>query len=184
MALVVSGQVRHRHMQPNQVHAALRRRLPGLRVGAPDFAVDRSNCRVQFFCNTSSTLDFTIVLKSNPGPAPAAVAVLVRETESLNAMLLQALGRRFRRAKVEYCLLEDERSRSGLLNWVWEPPLSSRPAKLSYILCFALLILAGILVRGQLQQPPSASRNFNIVSLILAICLPALTLPFRLSLSI
>jgi hypothetical protein len=177
MALVVSGQVRHRHMQPDQVHAALRKHLPGLLVSAPDFAVDRSTCRVRFFCNTSSILDFTVVLKSNPGPAPAAVAVLARETEILNATLTEALGRRFRRAKVEYCLLEDERSRSGLLSWAWEPPLSSRPAKFSYILCFGLLILAGILVRGLLRQPPSASRSYNIISLILAICLPAFTLP-------
>jgi hypothetical protein len=48
MALVVSGQVRHRHMQPDQVHAALRKHLPGLLVSAPDFAVDRSTCRVRF----------------------------------------------------------------------------------------------------------------------------------------
>jgi hypothetical protein len=177
MALVVSGQVRHRNMQPEEVHVNLSKRLPGLLVSAPDFSVDRSSCSVRFFCNTTSTLDFTVIPKSNPGPAPAAVAVLVRETESLNAALIEALGRRFQRARVEYCLLEDERSRSGLLNWTWDPPLSSRPAKLSYILCGLLLILAGILVGGLLKQTPSASRNYNILSLIIAICLPALTLP-------
>src|SRR6266481_241284 len=103
MALVVSGQVRHRDLQPDQVRAALSKRLPGLLVSLPDFSVDRSSCRVQFFCNTSSTLDFTVVLKSGTGPAPAAVAVLVRETESLNVALTEALGRWFQKARVEYC---------------------------------------------------------------------------------
>lgn len=177
MALVVSGQVRHRQMQPEQVHDTLRKRLPGLLVSAPDFSVDRSSCKVQFFCNTSSTLDFTVTLKSSRGPAPASVAMLVRETESLNSVLIDALGRWFRRAEVRYCLLEDERSRSSLLRWSWDPPLRSRPAKLSYILCLGLLILAAILVRGLFQDTPTASRNYNIISLILAICLPALTLP-------
>jgi hypothetical protein len=177
VALVVSGQVRHRHMQPDQVHTALSGRLPGLLVSAPDFSIDRSDCRVQFFCNTSSTLDFTVELKAGSRPAPAAVAALVRESESLTDVLVSALGRRFRKAEVTYCLLEDERSRSRLLSWTWEAPLASRPAKLSYFLCVGLLILAAVLVKGLLQQPASDSRNYNIISLLLAICLPALTLP-------
>lgn len=177
MALVVSGQVRHRHMQPHQVHAALGKRLPGLLISAPDFSIDHSDCRVQFFCNTSSALDFTVELKAGNKPAPAAVAALVRETESLTDVLAESLGKHFRKARVTYCLLEDERSRSRLLSWGWETPLTSRPAKLSYFLCVVLLILAVVLVRGLLRQPASDSRNYNIVSLLLAICLPALTLP-------
>lgn len=55
--------------------------------------------------------------------------------------------------------------------------MSSRPAKLSYLICLALLILAGILVYVQLQQGPSEARDYNIVSLVLAVGLPALTLP-------
>jgi hypothetical protein len=177
VALVVSGQVRHRHMQPDQVHTALAKQLPGLLISAPDFSIDRTDCRVQFFCNTSATLDFTVVLKVSGKPAPAAVAMLVRETEILTDALVDALGKRFRKAKVRYCLLEDENSRSRLLSWVREAPLYSRPAKLSYFLCIGLLILAAVLVRGLLHQPASESRNYNIISLLLAICLPALTLP-------
>ena len=177
MALVVSGQVRHRQMEPGQVHAALGKHLPGLLISAPDFSVDRANCKVGFFCNTSSTLDFTVTVTAGTGPAPATVALLVRETESLNAVLTKALTGGLRKARVQYCVLEDERSRSNLLTWAWEPTLWSRPAKLSYVLCIALLILAGILVHGLLQQAPSDARSYNIVSLILAIGLPALTLP-------
>jgi hypothetical protein len=177
MALVVSGQVRHRHMQPEQVHTALSKRLPGLLVSAPDFSIERTDCRVQFFCNTSSTLDFTVELKASGKPAPAAVAVLVRETEILTDALVDALGRRFRKAQVKYCLLEDEHSRSRLLSWISDAPLTSRPARFSYLLCIGLLILAAVLVKGQLHQAASDSRNFNIISLLLAICLPALTLP-------
>jgi hypothetical protein len=179
MALVVSGQVRHRQMQPTQVQAALHRNLPALLISALDFSVDRSNCRVEFFCNTSSTLDFTVTVTAGSLPAPAVVALLVRETDRLTSVLTKALSKPLRRkARVQYCVLEDERSRSGLLTWSREaPPLRSRPAKLSYFICLALLILAGILVRGQLEQSRTEARDYNILSLILAIGLPALTLP-------
>jgi hypothetical protein len=42
---------------------------------------------------------------------------------------------------------------------------------------FALIILAGVLVTGQLDQKPSDARTYNIISLILAITLPALVIP-------
>lgn len=87
MALVVSGQVRHRHMQPDQVHTALGKRLSGLLVRAPDFSIERTHCRILFFCNTSSTLDFTVELKTSAKLVPADVATLVRETESLISSL-------------------------------------------------------------------------------------------------
>lgn len=137
---------------------------------------------MEFFCNTTSALDFTVTPKSNTVPAPATIAILVREAESLNEVLLKALGNRalarpFQRPSINYCYLEDERSRSRLLDWSWEKPLKSRPAILSYALCVGLLIIAGFIVRGLLRQAPSASRNYNIVSMIAAICLPALTLP-------
>ena len=177
MTLVVFGRVGHRQMQLDKVEKALRKHLPGLLVTLPDFSVERSWCRVEIFCNTTLGLDFTVTPKSNTVPAPAAVAVLVREAENINEVLLKALGRPFQRAKISYCYLEDERSRSRLLNWAWEPPLKSRAAVFSYILCFVLLVIAGILVYGLFRQHPSASRNYNIVSLIAAICLPALTLP-------
>lgn len=85
MALVVSGQVHHRGMKPTQVQELLQEHLPGLVISAPDFSVERSNCKVDFFCNTSSTLDFTVTVTANAVPAPVVVALLVRETDSLNA---------------------------------------------------------------------------------------------------
>lgn len=164
-------------MQPHQIHAALGKRLPGLLISAPDFSVDHVDCRVLFFCNTSSTLDFTVEPKVGNRSAPAVVAALVRETESLTDVLAGTLGKHFRKAEVTYCFLEDERSRSRLLSWGREAPLASRPAKLSYLLCAVLLVLAAVLAGGLLRQPATNSRNYNIVSLLLAICLPALTLP-------
>jgi len=177
MALVVSGQLRHREMQPTQIRAILKTHLPGLIASVPDFSIDRISCRIELFCNTTSTLDFTITVRAASIPPTAAVALLIRETDSLNATLTKALGKWYRKASVQYCLLEDERSRSNLLSWSNEPPLLSRPAKLSYGLSFAMAVLAAIFVRSQLQLPPSETRDYNVLSLLLAIGLPALTLP-------
>lgn len=177
MPLVVAGRVSHRQMQPDEVHKVLSKHIPGLVVTNPDFSVERNNCKIDFFCTTTSTLDFTVTLKSSGGPLPAAVAVLTREVQGVNDVLLGALGHRFRRAELGFCRLEDDKSKSNLLSWVIEPPLSSRPAKFSYILSVILLAIAGILCYIMLKQPPSDSRTDNVILLLLAICLPALTLP-------
>jgi TRAP-type C4-dicarboxylate transport system permease small subunit len=73
--------------------------------------------------------------------------------------------------------MEDERSLSPLLTWASEPPLSSRPAKVSYFIGLIFVVLAGFLIYGQFQQPQSAGRDFNILSLGIAIGLPALSVP-------
>ena len=177
MELLVSGRVRHCQMQPHQVHVALLKHLPGLIVNIPEFALERNTCKIELFCNTTSTLDYTVTLTRKTTLAPAAIALLAREADGLNPVLIKALGRRFRRAEMLYCIVEEPQNRSNMLKWVWESPLSSRPAKLSYLLTLGLLILAGILVYGELHQPASSARNLNVVSLLLAICLPALTLP-------
>lgn len=178
MALVVSGQIKHPPMQPSDVHASLRTQLPGLTISGLDFAIDLNNCKVEFFCNTTSTLDFTVTVPASGLPVPAAVALLVRETDALTSALISSLGGRFRRAEVKYCLLEDHRSRSELLSWSEEEsPMTSRPAKLSYVISVLLIVLAIFLVKGQLDQPQSDARDYNVLSLILAIGLPALTLP-------
>lgn len=177
MALVVTGRVRHPGMAPSEVQHRLSKHLPGLVVGGQEFSADRSNCRVEFFCNNSKMLDFTVIVTGSTLPAPATVALLVRETDSLHLAMTKALRKRMRKAWVKYSVLEDERSRSNLLTWSFETPLTSRPAKLSYLLCLILLALAGYLVSDQLRQPSTTARNDNIVSLLLAICLPAFTLP-------
>lgn len=177
MPLVVTGRVRHRQMQPDRVRAVLSRRIPGIVVSTPDFCVDQNDCKVEFFCTTTTTLDFTVTLKSGAGPAPANVAVLARMAQSLNAAVVRALWLPFRRAKIGYCYLEDDRSRSRLLDWVREKPLSSRPAKLSYILCVVLFVVGGILVYLMFKQTPSDSRTDSIISLIVAIGLAVIALP-------
>jgi hypothetical protein len=177
MPLVVTARVLHREMDRDRVYAVLRKHIPGLLVSTPDFSADRSDCKVEFLCNTSTTLDFTVTLKSSTGPASAAVAILTRESQSLNSAVLKALGRPFQKAKLAYCYLEDGRSRSKLLYWVWEKPLSSRPAKLSYILSIALLIIGSVLVYLMFKQKPSDSRTDSIISLVVAICLGVLVLP-------
>jgi hypothetical protein len=178
VALVVNGRVRHRQMQPDKVQAVLRKHLPGLQVSGLDFSVELRSCSVGFFCNASSLLDYTVTAKAGNRPPPAVVAALARETDGLNDVLRKALTRRpFRRARVEFCLIEDERSSSSLLHWTKERPLSSRPAKLSYGLCVALLVLAAVLVHNALHQQPGPDRSNNITALLLAICLPAALLP-------
>lgn len=177
LALVVSGRISHAHLQPDALRGALEERLPRLTIGIPDFFVERDACRVEFFCNSTTTLDYTIALKSGSSPAPAAVALLVRETDSINAVIISTLGKSGR-AQVEYCLLEDDRSRTSLLSWSPYPaPLKSRPAKVSYLICLALLLLGFFLICQQFQQPHQPGMEFNILSLALTMGLPALTLP-------
>jgi len=177
LALVVSGQVRHRHLQPQKVEELLRTRFPGLQTSAPDFSVDRTNCRVEFFCNTTSALDFTVTLNTSTNSATAAVALLVREADSVNAALNVALSGWLRAAETKYCVLEDHRSRSSLLIWSRNRPLTSRAAKISYLLCVVLLTLGAALIYLQLQQPQTDTRDYNIISLALAIGLPVLAIP-------
>ncbi|WP_152563789.1 hypothetical protein [Actinomadura welshii] len=180
MALVVSGQVRHSQRQPSDVEAKLRTHFPSLaNLSGYDFAVDRVDCRVQFTCNNSSTLDFNVIITNAAASsaAPAAVALLIRETNSLNLVLAKAMGGRFRKAQVEYCYLEDDPSRAKLLRWISDRPLWSAAAKFSYILVALLAILGYILIKGQLGQPPSGDRTYNIVSLVIGIALPALAIP-------
>lgn len=177
MGLVVTGRVRHRSLVPDQVESHLRTRLPKLQVGDFDFYVNRANCKVSFFCNETSALDFTVTVTSGTASAPADVALLVREVNSINATLIDALSKPFKRAQIDYCLLEDERSRSQLLSWSNEPPLASRPAKVSYTIAVLILVFCGIVITWQFQQPPSDTRTFNIISLLVSAGIPAISVP-------
>lgn len=163
-------------MPPTDLKAILKGHLPGLVVGEPDFILDREKSKVDFFCNTTSTLDYTVSLKAF-APTPGAVTMLVRETDSLNASLLAAL-KASGDAKISYCLMEDELSRGSLLRWSQRSaPLASRPAKVSYTLCALLLLLGAFLIYVVHQQPASPDRQIDVMSLALALGLPALSLP-------
>ncbi len=177
LALVVSGQLRHTTMTPAAVSRALSPHIPGLGPGGLELVVRRRDCEVTLFCNTASTLDFAITTRAGGLSAPATVALLVREAESLHLSLRKGLRRRMRSPVLQYCVLEDERSRSQLLSMSEEKPLSSSGAKASYLLCLLLLLLAGGLTFWQLQQPPNADRSYNVVSLLIGLVPPALTLP-------
>ena len=48
MPLVVIGQVRHRQMHPDKVHAILRKHFPGLLVRLPVESVGLGTCRWSF----------------------------------------------------------------------------------------------------------------------------------------
>lgn len=164
-------------MPPDAVRRALLPHIPGLIQGGLEFTARRRNCEVSLFCNTASTLDFAITTTAGGLPAPATVVLLVREAESLHISLRKGLRRRMKGPALQYCILEDERSRSPLLSMTVEKPLSSSGAKASYVLCLLLLLLAAGLTQWQLEQPDSPGRTFNIVSLLLGLVLPALTLP-------
>lgn len=180
MTLVVRGRVTHRELRPEQVEVALRKRLPALSASGLDFSVELATCKVEFFCNVSSMLDYTITAKSTKRPAPGLVVDLARETDTLHSVLLKSLGRRYlpvQRPRVQFCRIEDNGSRSGLLRWTRENPLWSRPAKFSYCIVLILIILAFTLIRNTLHQPASTTRNDYITSLILAVCIPAFLVP-------
>jgi hypothetical protein len=161
-------------MQPREVHNVLKQHIPGLIVTNPDFSVERNNCKIEFFCTTTTTLDFTVTPRTSGGPLPAGVAVLTREAQWISDVLLS----RLKKAEFGYCKLEDKTSKSNLLSWIAEPrPLLSRPAKYSYIICGILLAVAAILSYIMMQQPSGDTRTDNVILLLLAICLPAATLP-------
>lgn len=177
MALVISGRVHHRHMPEHKIEKVLRKQFPGLVIGYPDFSASRSGCRVEFFCNSATVLDFTIVITSTSKATPAAITLLVREAEALISALTKALSRPFGKYALSYCHLEDQGSRNILLTWSNEAPLTSPAARLSYAICVVLLIICAVLVYGQLQLPQNNGRDYDIMSLIVAIVLPALTVP-------
>lgn len=178
MALVVSGQIRHGKRQPSDVENDLKDYFPSLvNITAYDFVVDRINCRIKFTYNNSSTLDFSVTVTSPEVTAPAAVALLIRETDSLNLVLAKALSSRFNRARMQYCFLEDDPSMAQLLSWTDDRPLKTSAASFSYVLTFLLAILCFFLIKGQLGQPPSDTRTYNIISLAVGIAIPAIAIP-------
>lgn len=126
-------------MHSSVVQATLSKRLPRLTVGMFDFTLERDKSRVKFFCNTTTTLDYTVTLSAS-APTAAAVTMLVRETDNLNANLLAALQKEGG-GKIHSCLIEDEAYEgAALLKWAEKPaPLSSRPAKFSFMLWVASL---------------------------------------------
>jgi hypothetical protein len=177
VALVVSGQVRHATMTPDAVRRALAPHIPALGEGGLEFVVQRRNCEVTLFCNTASTLDFAISTTTGGLPTPGTVALLVREAESLHLSLRKGLRHKLRSPVLQYCVLEDERSRSQLLTMYTERPLSSSGAKVSYLLSGLLLVVATGLTLWLLDQPASQGRTYNVVALLVGLLPPALTLP-------
>lgn len=180
MALIISGQVHHRHLSPSEVKAALQRRIPHIQVGGDDFLAEMRHCRVEFFCNDTRTLDYNISLIPKRS-LPAAVKILLRETEAVNISILESLSSIRGKATVNYCHLEDEQSTIRLFAWHTDTtPLKSRSAKLAYFVSLLLLALGWLLVDRQLQLDPYEGREFNIVTLILTIgiAVSAILLPF------
>lgn len=164
-------------MTPDEVYNALTPHIPALEVVGLEFAAKRKNCEITLFCNTGSTLDFSITTIGGGQTAPAAIALLVREAESLQSGLRDGLRRRYHAPSLQYCILEDERSRSRLLAMVEEKHLSSSGAKLSYALCALLILIATITVVWQVNVAPESDKNYNIVTLLAALILPALAIP-------
>lgn len=177
MAWVVSARVRHRDLEPAQVQSALENRIPSLTSGGTDFLAEYSNVRVEFFCNSSNILDYTLTCATNR-PAAPSLAILTRECEPLNEAVLRALSGRISKAELSYCLLEDGRTMTHLASWVKsQSPLRSRAAKVSYVLVLILLALAAVLAYPQLQHASAEARTSGIISLATSIVLPALMIP-------
>lgn len=177
MGLVVTGQVHHRELHPDKVREALSGHISDLTVGDLDFYVERKEYKVQFFCNNSRTLDFAVLSTTGYVPAPAMVSLLVRETESLRRALAAGLDSRVRKAKLNYCVLEDQRSRNVMLQWVQDSPLKSAGARLSYLLSL-ILILSGLAVLAWLDlRPGIVTGRADMVAIAASILVPAMTLP-------
>ena len=193
--VVVTGSIAHHPMETAKLIACVRENFPALVEGGtrlnanpqPDFSIRFPDCLAEFFCLSTTSLDFVIsVAPSNSKRerqqerAVSATESLVRTCETLLAGLTTALRRRYTRRKprLEMCVVEDPFSRSTILLRGTASPLRSAGAKISLGLMLFWLIVAGALTWWQIGVHQSAdSRRANILAICLSLGVAAISTP-------
>jgi hypothetical protein len=193
--VVVTGSLAHHRMATAELVEHVRSAFPtlvpgGTRLNAspqPDFSVQIRDCLTEFFCDSTTSLDFTIsVIHSDSESgrqqerAVAATESLVRSCGTILDGLNVSLRRRYsrRKPKLELCIVEDPFSKSTILTRGTVSPLRSAGAKWSFGLAVFWLIIAGILVWWQSRVHQSAeSRLTNILTIGLSLGVAAISTP-------
>jgi len=193
--VVVAGSLAHHHMTTVDLIEHVRAHFPTLAPGGtkpnasplPDFSIQFKDCLAEFFCISTTSLDFTlsVVHGNNESErqqerAVAATESLVRTCETILGDLTVALRRPYSRRKprLEMCIVEDPFSKSTILVRGTASPLRSAGAKLSFALALFWLVVAGTLIWWQIHVHQSTeSRRANILAIGLALGVAAISTP-------
>lgn len=191
--ITVSGRIKHKHMNTDLLITSARKHFPKLELSDYDFVIPLADCRAQFFCNSTRSLDFRIVPNTSDGVnrasaarAVTAIEMLVRSTDTIWEGMRQALGsRRFwRKPTLDRCVIEDTQSRSVLLVRDSESPLRSAGAKVAYIMTGIFLAVGLALVLWQLKKHQTTdARTANILTITLSLGVAALATPLPILIS-
>lgn len=192
--VVINGSLTHHQMAPARLIECVRAHFPTLVPGGtsvsvnvqPDFSIQFKDCLAEFFCNSTTSLDFVLTLSRSDQRgrqqerAVAATESLVRTCENMLSGLTNALRRPYTRRKprLEMCIVEDPDSKSTILLRGTASPLRSAGAKFSFGLMLCWLIVAGGLTWWQIGVHQSAdSRRANILAIGLSLGVAAISTP-------
>jgi hypothetical protein len=185
--ITVSGRIQHKHMDTALLISRVEKRFPKLERSESDFVIPLNDCRAEFFCTSTQSLDFRIAPnesgstdRATISKAVVAIEMLVRSTDSLWPGLRRALKvSRLRRYPVlDRCVIEDTRSRSILLVRDSLSPLRSPGAKVAYVISFLFCITGLALIIWQLKrQQPADSRIANAITIAVSFGIAALSTP-------
>jgi hypothetical protein len=185
--ITVSGRIQHKHMDTTLLMKRVEECFPKLERSDADFVIPLADCRAEFFCTSSQSLDFRIAPSESDGAgrvtsskAVTAIEMLVRSTDTLWVGMRRALKvRRLRRYPVlDRCVIEDTQSRSILLVRDSLSPLRSPGAKVAYIISFLFCIIGLALILWQLsRRQPADSRIANVITIAVSLGIAALSTP-------
>ncbi|MFC4033857.1 hypothetical protein ACFO3J_20580 [Streptomyces polygonati] len=177
--------IEHAEMDSAALLAKIQTAFPRAALGGLDFLVPLNDCEVQFYCMSTSALEFRVkaTASSSSGAnarSVTAVELLVRSTGVLWAGLEKALkvGGRRGRPNLARCVIEDASYRGALLTCDMTSPMRSTGARVSFGLA-AIFTLVGIgLIIWQFSTPHSGSdREANVLGISLSLFVSAIALP-------
>ncbi|WP_214929840.1 hypothetical protein [Streptomyces sp. ISL-98] len=181
--IIVSGLVEHSQMDAAQVLAKVQSRFPRASAAGLDFVVPLMDCEAEFFCVSSTNLEFRVkalvagaAAASSSSRTVTAAEMLVRATESLWGGLEASLnsGRRRGRPTLVRCSIEDTQSRTTLLACETVSPLRSSGAKLAFAIGAVLTLAAIVLIFWQTVTPHSKeARESNILGISISLFVSA-----------
>jgi len=184
--VVLSGTIMHEHMETETLIARVRTTFPKLECSAWDFVIPLGDCRAEFFCLSTQTIDFRIVpSESGWGHVGSSrvipvIEILVRSTDALWEGLRSSLrvGHLGKRPRLTDCAIVDDSSKASLLIRDQVSPLRSLGAKISYAFSFIFCAAAIALVIWQLHTKQSADvRAANILAITVPLGVAAVASP-------
>jgi hypothetical protein len=176
--VIVTGRIEHSKMLPDVVLSRILKSFPKVKSGGSDFILPLPNCEVEFFCASTTSLEFSISPTNYKGKVSevsnrtvTSAEVLIRATESLWTGLEGVLRASWhsRRPRLKSCNLEDPHSLGVLLTRDTDSPLCSPGAKFSWWASVLLVTLTVGLVIWQLHQPESDARTSNLLGIIIGL---------------